>query len=256
MLLLNNLRILYRSVIPLLHGISLKVDDGQVVALLGANGAGKSITLKAISGLIRSELGDVNLFGTIEYGGQRLDRKLPEEIVKMGIVQVEEGHKVLDELTVKENLLVGGHICGNRAEIKERLDLVYEYFIELRELQRKQAGYLSGGEQQMLVIARAMMAQPKVMLLDEISFGLAPLLIWRIIEIIKKINIERKTSILMAEQNVRAAFRIAQFIYLLDNGKVILEGSTEKLKNEENIEQFFLGFKRSTHLRKKLDVDS
>ena len=255
MLLVHDLRLLYRKIIPILQGVSLRVEDGQIVALLGANGAGKSITLKTISGLVRDELGEVNVSGKIEYDGHRLDRKLPEEIVKMGIIQVMEGHKILDELTVKENLLAGAHRCSNKREIKERLDLVYGYIFELKGLERKQAGYLSGGEQQMLVVARAMMAQPKAMLLDEISFGLAPLLVWRIMQIIQKINTERGMSILMAEQNARAAFHVAQFIYVLENGKVALEGTAEKLKDEESIEKSYLGARRSMAPGKSVHSD-
>ena len=246
MLVLKDVEISYSGVVRLLQGVSLNVGDGQIIALLGANGAGKSITLKAISGLIQSELGNVSISGSIEYGNQRIDKKLPEQIVAMGIIHVLEGHKVLDDLTADENLLIGAHRCRRRGEIKKRLVLVYEeYFPELKGLQQKRAGYLSGGEQQMLVIARALMAQPETMLLDEISFGLAPMVIRRIFQIVKRINLERKTSILLAEQNFRAALSVADFIYLLENGKMALHGTVEELKDNAAIMQFYLGHLRS-----------
>jgi branched-chain amino acid transport system ATP-binding protein len=245
MLELNNVEVAYFGKIPLLQGISLKVDDGQVVALLGGNGAGKSITLKAVSGLIHHELGHFTLSGTIEYNGQQIHKKLPEVIVKMGIVQVIEGHQVLDDLTVNENLLIGAHMCHGKKEVRKRLDGVYGYLPELLDLRRKRAGYLSGGEQQMLVIGRAMMAQPRVMLLDEISFGLAPLLIRRVFEIVKKINAESRTSILIAEQNARAALSVCHFVYMIANGKVVLQGPAERLKQDEKIKQFYLGLSKS-----------
>jgi branched-chain amino acid transport system ATP-binding protein len=245
MLILKNIHVAYLGIVPLLNGISMKIEDGQVVAILGANGAGKSITLNAISGLVSSELGDFSLTGRIEYDGQQIDKKLPEEIVKMGIIQVMEGHKVLDELTAMENLIIGGHMCSQRSEVKKRLNLVYEYFPRLKELQEKRAGYLSGGEQQMLVIGRAMMARPKIMLLDEISFGLAPLLIRRIFEIVRRINAETGTSILIAEQNIRAALSIANFVYLMASGKIVIEGPTEKFMNEDTLKEFYIGFSKS-----------
>jgi branched-chain amino acid transport system ATP-binding protein len=245
MLVLDNVEVVYLNVVRLLQGVSLRVDDGKIIALLGANGAGKSITLKAISGLIHSELGNVHLSGSIEFDGQRIDKKATEEIVIMGIVQVMEGHKVLDELTVNENLLIGAHMCSRKSEIRKRLEFVYrEYFPELKELRQKRAGYLSGGEQQILVIARALMAQPRMILLDEISFGLAPLLISRIFEIVKRINVERKTSILLAEQNIKAALSIADFAYLMENGKVALEGSAKELKEHTRLRQFYLGLSK------------
>jgi len=245
MLELNNVEVAYFGKIPLLRGISLKVDDGQIVAILGGNGAGKSITLKAVSGLIHNELDHFTFSGSIEYDGHQIHNKLPEVIVRMGIIQVMEGHKVLDDLTVNDNLLIGAHTCSGKKEVRKRLDLVHGYFPELMELQQKRAGYLSGGEQQMLVIARAMMTRPKIMLLDEISFGLAPLLIRRIFEIVKRINFESRTSILLAEQNVKAAFSICHFVYLITNGKVVLEGPAERLKHDERIKQLYLGLSKS-----------
>jgi len=245
MLELNNVKVAYFGKIPLLRGVNLKVDDGQAVALLGANGAGKSITLKAVSGLIHNELDHFTFSGSIEYDGHQIHKKLPEVIVRMGIIQVIEGHKVLDELTVHDNLLIGAHMCRSKKEVKKRLDLVHVFFPELAEYPQRRAGYLSGGEQQMLVIARAMMARPKIMLLDEISFGLAPLLIRRIFDIVKRINLESRTSILVAEQNVKAALSICQFVFLLTNGKVVLEGPVERLKQDERIKQLYLGLSKS-----------
>ncbi len=245
MLELSNVEVTYFGKIPLLRGVNLKVDDGQAVALLGGNGAGKSITLKAVSGLIHNELDHFTFSGSIEYDGHPIHKKLPEVIVRMGIIQVLEGHKVLDELTVNDNLLIGAHTCGSKKEVRKRLDLVHGYFPELVEYPQRRAGYLSGGEQQMLVIARAMMARPKIMLLDEISFGLAPLLIRRIFDIVKRINLESRTSILVAEQNVRAALSICQFVFLLTNGKVALEGPAERLKQDERIRQLYLGLSKS-----------
>lgn len=249
MLVLKNVELSYLGVIRLLQGVSLRVADGQIIALLGANGTGKSITLKAISGLIRTELENVNLSGSIEYNNQRIDKKLPEEIVTMGIIHVLEGHKVLDDLTVNDNLLIGAHMCSRRSEIQKRLALVYEeYFPELKGLQQKRAGYLSGGEQQMLVIARALMAWPQTILLDEISFGLAPMVIRRIFQIVKRINSERKTSILLAEQNFKAALSIADFIYLMESGSISISGTVEELRDDDNIRQFYLGRPRSNHV--------
>jgi len=242
MLVLKDVELSYRGVIRLLQGVSLQVADGQIVALLGANGAGKSLTLKSISGLTRAELGDISFSGSIEYNNRRIEGESPEEIVSMGITHVLEGHKVLDDLTVHENLLVGAHMCRRRNETKKRLTLVFEdYFPELKGLQKKRAGYLSGGEQQILVIARALMAQPETILLDEISFGLAPLVIRRIFQIVKRINAERKTSILLAEQNFRAALSVADLIYVMESGTISKHCTAEELRTDKSIRQFYLG---------------
>lgn len=249
MLVLNDVHVTYLGVVPLLNGVCTKVAGGDIVAILGANGAGKSITLKTISGLISSELGDFSLSGNIEFDGTSILGILPERIVKMGITQVMEGHRVLEELTANENLLIGAHMCNRRSEVKKRLSLVYEYFPELIKLQKKRAGYLSGGEQQMLVIARAMMTRPKLMLLDEISFGLAPLLIRRIFNIVKKINNETGTSFLIAEQNVRAALSVTRFIYVIENGRIAFEGPTEQVKDHERLKQFYLGLSGTVQKR-------
>ncbi len=240
MLKLNNIEVVYSEVILVLRGVSLQVPEGQIVTLLGANGAGKSTTLKAISGLLGTELGEVTR-GSIEFDGHRIDRIPPEEIVRLGIVQVIEGRRLFPHLTVEENLLVGALIRGDGAAVRRDLELVYDYFPRLKELRRKVAGYLSGGEQQMLVIGRGLMARPKLMLLDEPSLGLAPLLVQEIFEIIRRINQEEGTSILLVEQNARVALNIAHYGYVMENGRVVLDGPAEELRENEDIKEFYLG---------------
>jgi len=239
MLKINNIEVMYNNVILVLRGVSLEVPNGKIVALLGANGAGKTTTLKAISGLLRTELGAVT-DGAIEMDGQRIDRKNPEDIVKSGIAQVMEGRKVLEHLTVEENLKAGSlfrHDCDVRGELEK----VYGYFPRLRDLKNRTSGYLSGGEQQMMVIGRALMASPKLMLLDEASLGLAPLLVKEIFEIIGRINRDQGMSILLVEQNARAALGIADYGYVMENGRVVLDGTADKLKSNEDIREFYLG---------------
>jgi branched-chain amino acid transport system ATP-binding protein len=240
MLKLNNIEVVYSEVILVLRGVSLQVPEGQIVTLLGANGAGKSTTLKAISGLLHTELGEVTR-GSIEFNGQRIDRIPPEEIVRLGIVQVIEGRRLFPHLTVEENLQVGALIRGDGAAVRRDLELVYTYFPRLKELRRKVAGYLSGGEQQMLVIGRGLMARPKLMLLDEPSLGLAPLLVQEIFEIIRRINEEEGTSILLVEQNAQVALNIAHYGYVMENGRVVLDGPAEVLRENEDIKEFYLG---------------
>jgi len=240
MLKLNNIEVAYLNVIRVLHGVSLNVEDGSIVALLGANGAGKSTTLKAISGLLHVEEGEVT-DGSIEWNGERIDKKSAEKIGKMGIIQALEGRHVFGHLSTEENLLVGAYHCSNRRTVKQDLDMVYEYFPRLKELRHNTAGYLSGGEQQMLVIGRAMMAAPKLMMLDEPSLGLAPLLIDEIYNIIQRFNTEHKTSVLLVEQNVRIALSIADYGYVMENGRVVLDGSADFLKNNEDVKEFYMG---------------
>jgi branched-chain amino acid transport system ATP-binding protein len=240
MLKLNNIEVTYLNVIRVLHGVSLTVPDGAIIALLGANGAGKSTTLKAISGLLRVEEGEVT-DGSIEWNDIRIDKKSPEDIGKLGIVQALEGRRVFGHLTVEENLLVGAFNRRNRAEINRDIEMVYNYFPRLKDLRKNTAGYLSGGEQQMLVIGRAMMATPKLMMLDEPSLGLAPLLVEEIYEIIKRFNEEQKTSVLIVEQNVRVALSIAHYGYVLENGRIVLDGDADFLKNNEDIKEFYIG---------------
>jgi branched-chain amino acid transport system ATP-binding protein len=239
MLSLNNIEVTYLNVIRVLHGVSLSVGDGSIIALLGANGAGKSTTLKAISGLLHVEEGEVT-DGSIEWDGARIDRKSPEEIGKLGIIQALEGRHVFDHLNTEENLLVGAYYRDRRAA-KEDLEMVYDYFPRLKELRHNTAGYLSGGEQQMLVIGRAMMAAPKLMMLDEPSLGLAPLLVEEIYNIIQRFNTEQKTSVLLVEQNVRVALSIADYGYVMENGRVVLDGSADFLRNNEDVKEFYIG---------------
>lgn len=239
MLNLANIEVMYASVILVLRGISLKLEEGAIVTLLGSNGAGKTTTLKAISGLLHTELGEVTA-GSIEYDGQRIDKLGPEEIAKRGILQVMEGKAVLEHLTAEENLILGGYIVKN-ADIRKDLDMVYEYFPKLKGLRNNISGYLSGGEQQMLVMGRAMMGHPKVMLLDEPSLGLAPLVVKEIFQIIKRFNDEEKTSVILVEQNARAALAIAEYGYVLENGRVVLDGPASSLSENEDIKEFYLG---------------
>ncbi|MFH1030981.1 MAG: ABC transporter ATP-binding protein [Chloroflexota bacterium] len=240
MLKLNNIEVAYLNVIRVLHGVSLSVEDGSIVALLGANGAGKSTTLKAISGLLRVEEGEVT-DGSIEWNGERIDKKSAEEIGRLGIIQALEGRRVFEHLTSEENLLVGAHQRSDRRAVKRDLDMVYQYFPRLKALRHNTAGYLSGGEQQMLVIGRAMMATPKLMMLDEPSLGLAPLLVEEIYNIIQRFNSEQKTSVLLVEQNVRIALSIAHYGYVMENGRVVLDGNTDFLKNNEDVKEFYMG---------------
>ncbi|MFQ6016160.1 MAG: ABC transporter ATP-binding protein [Anaerolineae bacterium] len=239
MLKLNNIEVVYSDVILVLRGVSLEVAEGQMVAILGANGAGKTTTLKAVSGLLRTELGEVTR-GSIEFNGQRIDKWNPEEIVRLGIVQVIEGRRLFEHLTVEENLQVGA-LARKDGNLKRDLDMVYDYFPRLKDLRRQTSGYLSGGEQQMLVIGRGLMGRPKLMLLDEPSLGLAPLLVEEIFNVVKRINAEEKTSILLVEQNARAALDIVDYGYVMENGRVVLDGSADHLKENEDIKEFYLG---------------
>ena len=240
MLKLNNIEVTYLNVIRVLHGVSLSVEDGIDCGALGANGAGKSTTLKAISGLLHIEEGEVT-DGSIEWNGSRIDKKGAEEIGRMGLVQALEGRHVFGHLTTEENLIVGSYLRRDRAAIKDDMEMVYHYFPRLKTLRGNIAGYLSGGEQQMLVIGRAMMARPKLMMLDEPSLGLAPLLIEEIYEIIKRFNSEQKTSVLLVEQNVRVALGIAHYGYVMENGRIVLDGTADFLQNNEDVKEFYLG---------------
>jgi branched-chain amino acid transport system ATP-binding protein len=240
MLQVNNIEVVYMNVIQVLRSVSLEVGDGQIVALLGANGAGKTTTIKAISGLLKTEEGEVT-GGSIDFDGKRIDRYGPEDIAAMGISQVMEGRRVLEHLSVEENLLVGAYRRKDRAGVKRDMEVVFDYFPRLKDLRRRTSGYLSGGEQQMLVIGRALMARPKLMLLDEPSLGLAPLLVQEIYEIIRRINAEQKMAILLVEQNARAALGIADYGYVMENGRVVLSGPAEKLRDNEDVKEFYIG---------------
>jgi branched-chain amino acid transport system ATP-binding protein len=240
MLRLNNIEVIYHNVILVLKGVSLEVAPGKIVSLLGGNGAGKTTTLKAISGLLKTEVGEVT-DGSIEFEEQRIDNRNPEEIVRQGIIQVMEGRRLFDHLTVEENLRASAYVTGDGARLKQDLGMVYEYFPRLKDLCHNVAGYLSGGEQQMLVIGSALMIHPKLVLLDEPSLGLSPKLVKEIFEIIKKINSEEKTAMLLVEQNVKAALSIADYGYVMENGRVVLDGPADKLRDNEDIKEFYLG---------------
>lgn len=243
MLKLNNIEVIYSDVIQVLRGVSIDVPDGKIVGLLGANGAGKSTTLKAISGLLRTQEGEVNR-GSIEFDGQRIDRLSPEKIVQLGIVQVLEGRRLFRHLTVEENLLLGGlarRSASRRSSVSQGLEQVYHYFPRLKDLRRRTGGYLSGGEQQMLVIGRALMAHPKLMLLDEPSLGLAPLLVKEIFRVISEMSADEGMAILLVEQNARMALSVADYAYVMENGHVVLDGPSEQLAENEDIKEFYLG---------------
>jgi len=240
MLQVNNIEVVYMNAIQVLRGVSLTVEDGQIVALLGANGGGKTTTLKAISGMLKTEEGAVTE-GSIEFDGQRIDRLGPEHIAVMGISQAMEGRRVLEHLSVEENLLVGAYRRKDRRGVKQDLEMVFSYFPPIKRLRRRMSGYLSGGEQQMLVIGRALMARPKLMLMDEPSLGLAPLLVQEIYEIIEKISAEQNMAILLVEQNVRAALGIADYGHVLENGRIVLSGPAENLRDNEDVREFYMG---------------
>ncbi len=232
---------MYHEVILVLKGVSVNVAYGGIVALLGANGAGKSTTLKSISGLLKHEDGEVT-DGSIEFMGEKIHLLSAEEIAKRGIFQIIEGRRVFEHLTVEENLRVGAHLSrGTGSVSKERLEMVYHYFPRLVERRHVMAGFISGGEQQMTVIGRALMAQPKLLLLDEPSMGLAPLLIKEIFEIITKLNKEEKIPLLLVEQNVKLALTVARYAYVLENGRLVMHDTSEKLKENPDIRDFYLG---------------
>jgi len=250
---LNNIEVIYDDVILVLKGMSLEVREGQIVALLGANGAGKSTTLKAISGLLKGEEGKVT-DGSISYRGKPIDAVDPEKRVRMGIFQVMEGRRVFDDLNVDENLYAGAHTRKSRADVKKDMEMVFEYFPRLTERRHTLAGYLSGGEQQMLAIGRALMARPKLMLLDEPSLGLAPLLVKEIFGIINRINKEEGTTILLVEQNARIALSIADYGYIMENGKIVMDDPVEKLKENEDVKEFYLGLSKVGDKKSYRDV--
>src|SRR5947209_5743033 len=242
LLAVQNLEVIYDHVILVLRGVSLDVREGQIVALLGANGAGKTTTLKAISNLLRAERGDVTK-GQILHKGERIDRLDPAALVKRGICQVMEGRHCFQHLTVEENLLTGGYTRGALGSgMREELEKVYAYFPRLKERRHAQAGYTSGGEQQMTAIGRALMARPKMILLDEPSMGLAPQLVEEIFEIVKGLNEKEKVSFLLAEQNTSIALRYASYGYILENGRVVMDGEGRSLAENEDVKEFYLGF--------------
>ena len=241
MLSVNNIEVIYDHVILVLKGISLEVPEQGIVALLGANGAGKTTTLKAISNLLRAQRGDITK-GSIEFQGKRIDRMTPAQLVQQGVIQVMEGRHCFEHLTVEENLLTGAYTRrdGNAA-IARDLELVYGYFPRLKSRSRAQAGYTSGGEQQMIAIGRALMSQPKMILLDEPSMGLAPQLVEEIFEIVARLNKDQGVTFLLAEQNTNIALRYANHGYILENGRVVLDGSASELRENTDVKEFYLG---------------
>ena len=255
----NNIEVIYDHVILVLKGVSLGVPEGRIVALLGANGAGKTTTLKAISNLLRSERGDVTK-GGIEYRGERIDRLSPSALVRRGVVQVMEGRHCFQHLTIEENLLTGAFTRkASRGEIRDDLERVYTYFPGLKIRRTSQSGYTSGGEQQMTAIGRALMARPKMILLDEPSMGLAPQVVAEIFEIVRDLNTKEGVSFLLAEQNTMVALRYADYGYILENGRVVMEDDAEKLRTNEDVKEFYLGlstagrksFRDAKHYRRR-----
>ncbi len=239
MLVLNNVEVIYSEVILALKGITLAVQPGACVAILGANGAGKSTTLKAVSGTIESEDGEVS-GGSITFDGKRIDGADPAEVVRRGLVHVLEGRRVLRHLTVEQNLIVGGHLALGAAELRRRLDRVFGFIPRLAGLRARISGYLSGGEQQMLVIGRAMMAMPKMMLIDEPSLGLAPMMVQDVFALLARLKAEG-TTLLLVEQNSRVALDLADHGYVMENGRVVLEGTADELRHNEDVREFYLG---------------
>jgi len=255
----NNIEVIYDHVILVLKGVSLEVPEGRIVALLGANGAGKSTTLKSISNLLRAERGDVTK-GTIEFRGTRVDRLTTNELVRMGVCQVMEGRHCFAHLTVEENLLTGAYTSrASRADVKADLERVYHYFPRLRQRRSSLAGYTSGGEQQMTAVGRALMARPSMILLDEPSMGLAPQIVEEIFEIVRDLNSKERVSFLLAEQNTTVALRFADYGYILENGRVVMDGAAAELAQNEDVKEFYLGlstsgrksFRDSKHYRRR-----
>jgi branched-chain amino acid transport system ATP-binding protein len=241
LLTVNNIEVIYDHVILVLRGVSLEVPEEGIVTLLGANGAGKTTTLKAISNLLGAERGDVTK-GSIEYRGTRVDQLTPSELVKRGVTQVMEGRHCFEHLTVEENLLTGAYTRGDgRAAIAADLDLVYGYFPRIKDRRGTQAGYVSGGEQQMIAVGRALMARPSLILLDEPSMGLAPQLVEEIFEIVKQLNEKEKVTFLLAEQNTNMALRYSRYGYILENGRVVMDGESKALLENEDVKEFYLG---------------
>jgi len=241
----NNIEVIYDHVILVLKGVSLEVPEGRIVALLGANGAGKSTTLKAISNLLAAERGDVTK-GTIEFRGKRVDKLTTNELVRMGVCQVMEGRHCFQHLTVEENLLTGAFTRNvSRAQIATALEKVYHYFPRLKTRRTSQAGYTSGGEQQMTAVGRALMAQPSMILLDEPSMGLAPQIVEEIFEIVQDLNNKEGVSFLLAEQNTTVALRYANYGYILENGRVVMDGMAADLATNEDVKEFYLGLSSS-----------
>ena len=239
-LIVNNIEVVYSHVILVLKGVSLNVKKGGITALLGGNGAGKSTTLKSISNLLASERGEVTK-GSVTFDNEQIHNLDPSQLVKKGVIQVMEGRHCFEHLTVEENLLTGGYTRKSNKEVKNDLERVYEYFPRLKERRTSQAGYTSGGEQQMVAIGRALMANPKMILLDEPSMGLAPQLVKQIFEIVSQINKKEGVTILLAEQNTNMALQYAEYAYILENGRVVMEGTAKSMRDNEDVKEFYLG---------------
>ncbi len=238
---IKNIEVIYDHVILVLKGVSLDVPEGGIVALLGANGAGKTTTIKSISNILGTERGEVSK-GIIEYRGERVDRLSPTELVTRGVVQVMEGRHCFEHLTVEDNLLTGAYTRKDgRSAVEKDLEMVYHYFPRLKERRKSQAGYTSGGEQQMVAVGRALMAKPNLILLDEPSMGLAPQLVDEIFEIVAKLNKEENVTFLLAEQNTTVALRYATYGYILENGRVVMDGEAKELAENEDVKEFYLG---------------
>ena len=241
LLTVNNIEVIYDHVILVLKGVSLEVPEEGIVALLGANGAGKTTTLKAISNLLGAERGDVTK-GSIEFRGDRVDKLTPSDLVKRGVTQVMEGRRCFEHLTVEDNLLTGAYTrTDGRDAIAQDLEMVYSYFPRIKERRKAQAGYTSGGEQQMIALGRALMAKPSMILLDEPSMGLAPQLVEEIFEIVKQLNEKEKVTFLLAEQNTNMALRYAKYGYIMENGRVVMDGDAKELADNEDVKEFYLG---------------
>jgi branched-chain amino acid transport system ATP-binding protein len=241
LLAVSNIEVIYNHVVLVLKGVSLTVKKGGITALLGGNGAGKSTTLKSISNLLHSERGEVTK-GTITYRGESIANSSPSDLVRRGVVQVMEGRHCFGHLTVEENLMTGAFTRRDgRAEIARDLDMVYTYFPRLKERRRSQAGYTSGGEQQMTAIGRALMSKPETILLDEPSMGLAPQLVEQIFDIVKRLNEEQGVSFLLAEQNTNIALRYAHYGYILESGRVVMDGPAAQLRENPDVKEFYLG---------------
>ena len=239
-LIVNNIEVVYSHVILVLKGVSLNVKKGGITALLGGNGAGKSTTLKSISNLLASERGEVTK-GSVTFGNEQIHNLDPSQLVKKGVIQVMEGRHCFEHLTVEENLLTGAYTRPNNKEVKDDLERVYGYFPRLRDRRTSLAGYTSGGEQQMIAIGRALMAHPTMILLDEPSMGLAPQLVKQIFEIVAEINRKEGVTILLAEQNTNMALQYAEYAYILENGRVVMEGTAESMRDNEDVKEFYLG---------------
>ena len=237
----NNIEVIYDHVILVLKGVSLTVPQGGIVAILGANGAGKSTTLKSISNLVKSERGELTK-GSIEFAGERVDRLMPNDLVRRGCIQVMEGRHCFGHLTIEENLLTGAFTRREgRAVVAQELERIYHYFPRLKERRTSLAGYTSGGEQQMCAVGRAMMSKPRMILLDEPSMGLAPQIVEEIFTIVRDLNEKEKVSFLLAEQNTNIALRYAHWGYILENGRIVLDGDAAALRDNEDVKEFYLG---------------